>query len=51
MAFQENSEDEFTELIERLTKRSVTAFLSANQTSPEVACELFFLAPAEEGLR
>ena len=44
VAFQEGAEDEFTEAIERLTGRSVTAFLSANQTDPGVACELFFLA-------
>lgn len=43
VAFQEQSEDEFTAAIERLTHRSVTAFLSANQTTPGVACELFFL--------
>jgi hypothetical protein len=29
--------------VEQLTGRKVTAFLSANQTSPGVACELFFL--------
>lgn len=43
VAFQEGAKDEFTAAIERLTHRSVTAFLSANQTSPGVACELFFL--------
>jgi uncharacterized protein YbcI len=43
VAFQNGAEDEFTAAIERLTKRSVTAFLSANQTHPGVACELFFL--------
>ncbi len=43
VAFQEGAEDEFTAAIERLTHRSVTAFLSANQTAPGVACELFFL--------
>ena len=43
VAFQEDTEDEFTKAIERLTKRKVTAFLSANQTTPGVACELFFL--------
>ena len=37
--------------IERLTGRRVTAFMSANQTAPGVACELFFLEapPAESG--
>ena len=43
VAFQKKTEDEFTAAIERLTGRSVTAFLSANQTTPGVACELFFL--------
>lgn len=45
VAFQEGEEDEFTATIERLTQRKVTAFLSANQTAPGVACELFFLEP------
>lgn len=51
VAFQEGTEDEFTAEIERLTHRNVTAFLSANQTSPGVACELCFLEPphAEAG--
>ena len=46
VAFQTDAEDEFTAAIERLTKRSVTAFMSANQTSPGIACELFFLEAA-----
>ena len=46
VAFQTDSEDEFTAAIERLTHRRVTAFLSANQTAPGVACELFFLDAA-----
>ncbi len=44
VAFQDRTEDEFTAAVERLTGRSVTAFLSANQTVPGVACELFFLS-------
>lgn len=43
VAFQQGAEDEFTAAVERLTRRSVTAFMSANQTNPGVACELFFL--------
>lgn len=43
VAFQTETEDEFSAEIERLTHRRVTAFLSANQTAPGVACELFFL--------
>ena len=51
VAFQTETEDEFTAAVERLTRRRVVAFLSANQTSPGVACELFFLdgAPARAG--
>jgi len=43
VGFQTATEDEFTAAIERLTHRHVVAFLSANQTAPGVACELFFL--------
>ena len=43
VSFQQGMEDEFTAEIERLTGRRVTAVLSANQTTPGVACELFFL--------
>lgn len=51
VAFQKCAEDEFTAAIERLTQRQVTAFLSANQTAPGVACELFFLeSPVVVGL-
>jgi uncharacterized protein YbcI len=46
VAFQTDTQDEFTAAIERLTHRRVTAFLSANQTAPGVACELFFLDAA-----
>ena len=45
VAFQRAREDEFSAAIERLTHRRVVAFMSANQTSPGIACELFFLAP------
>lgn len=43
VAFQAGAEDEFTAAVERLTRREVTAFMSANQTTPGIACELFFL--------
>ena len=45
VAFQTDTEDEFTAAVERLSGRRVVAFMSANQTSPGVACELFFLEP------
>lgn len=43
VAFQTDTEDEFSAAIERLTGRQVVAFMSANQTLPGMACELFFL--------
>jgi uncharacterized protein YbcI len=46
VAFQTDTEDEFTAAIQRLTHRRVVAFMSANQTTPGVACELFFLEAA-----
>lgn len=46
VAFQTATEDEFTAAIQRLTHRRVVAFMSANQTTPGVACELFFLDAA-----
>ncbi|MET0558177.1 MAG: Na-translocating system protein MpsC family protein [Solirubrobacterales bacterium] len=49
VAFQVGAEDEFTAAIERLTGRAVTAFLSANQTDPGIASELFFLEAPPEG--
>jgi len=49
VAFQTATEDEFTAAVERLTHRKVVAFLSANQTTPGVACELFFLDAAPIG--
>ena len=48
VAFQKGAEDDFTAAIERLTGRRVTAFLSANQTAPGIACELFFIEPPTE---
>ena len=43
VAFQTDTEDEFTEAVERLTGRRVVAFMSADQTAPGVAAELFLL--------
>jgi uncharacterized protein YbcI len=47
VAFQADREDDFSAAVERLTLRQVVAFMSANQTSPGLACEMFFLAPIE----
>lgn len=49
VAFQADREDDFSAAVERLTRRRVVAFMSANQTSPGLACEMFFLAPVEVG--
>ena len=46
VAFQTDTEDQFTLEIERLTRRRVVAFMSANQTTPGIACELFYLDAA-----
>lgn len=43
MAFQREHQAEFIATIERLTGRRVRTFLSANQTRPGVAAELFIL--------
>jgi uncharacterized protein YbcI len=47
VSFQSDREEAFSAMIESLTRRRVVAFMSANQTSPGIACELFFLAPPE----
>jgi uncharacterized protein YbcI len=47
VSFQADHEDDFSAAVERLTLRRVVAFMSANQTSPGIACEMFFLAPIE----
>src|SRR3954451_6030966 len=46
VAFQTETEDQFTHEVERLTRRRVVAFMSANQTTPGIACELFYLDAA-----
>lgn len=47
VAFQADREDDFSAAVERLTLRRVVAFMSANQTAPGIACEMFFLDPIE----
>jgi uncharacterized protein YbcI len=46
IAFQTETEDAFTAAVEELTQCHVVAFLSANQTNPGIASELFFLDAA-----
>ena len=42
-AWQDSMEERFTEMIERLTQRTVKAFLSASHQDPDVSVELFVL--------
>jgi uncharacterized protein YbcI len=55
MSWQDTMERRFIETIERLTRRRVKAFMSANHQSPDVTVELFLLerdetAPAQPAL-
>lgn len=43
VAFQREHQAEFIAMVEKLSGRRVRAFLSANQTRPGVAAELFIL--------
>jgi uncharacterized protein YbcI len=47
-AFQDAMRDEMVADVERLTGRSVIAFLSDNHIDPDVAIECFQLAPAAD---
>ena len=48
--FQSTMEDEFREVVERLTGRKVVAFISGNYLDPDIAAELFILdGPPESG--
>jgi uncharacterized protein YbcI len=42
-AFQESMRQDLVAVVERLTERNVTAFMSANQTRPDAAAEIFLL--------
>lgn len=48
IAFQQAHQEDYTAVVERASGRQVVSFLSANQTSPGVAAELFFLSPLTE---
>lgn len=43
LAWQDSMEASFVEAIERLTHRSVKAFMSANHQGPDLTVELFVL--------
>jgi len=42
-AFQDAMSDDLIAAVERLTQRSVHAFMSANHTEPDAAAEIFIL--------
>jgi len=42
-AFQDNMRQDLVAVIERLTERSVEAFMSANHTNPDAGAEIFLL--------
>jgi uncharacterized protein YbcI len=44
--FQETMRGELVEAVERLTKRHVVSFMSANDTDPDAAAEIFLLDQA-----
>jgi uncharacterized protein YbcI len=46
IAFQSETQDACTAAVETLTDRHVVAFMSANQTTPGIACEVFVLDAA-----
>lgn len=41
--YQQEMQADFTEAVERLSGRSVTAFISGNHLEPDVAAEIFVL--------
>jgi uncharacterized protein YbcI len=47
MEFQELMRDRFIEVIQEATGRRVIGFMSGNQQSPDMMCEVFMLAPTD----
>lgn len=45
LAFQGMMEDSYTAIVESVTGRKVRAFLSQNHIGPDIAVEMFVLAP------
>ena len=45
MFFQHARERDFREAVERVTGRSVVAFVSGIDTTADMSCEVFYLAP------
>ncbi|MBA3262296.1 MAG: hypothetical protein H0T69_07500 [Thermoleophilaceae bacterium] len=49
-AFQWANQEQFTDVVKRVTGRRVTTFMSANHVSQGVFAELFFLEPVQEAV-
>jgi uncharacterized protein YbcI len=47
MEFQELMREQFTAVIEGATGRQVIGFMSGNQQTPDMMCEVFVLAPTD----
>ena len=47
MAFQEVMRDRFEAVVADATGRSVIGFMSGNQQSPDMICEVFVLSPSD----
>jgi uncharacterized protein YbcI len=47
MEFQEVMRDRFAKVIEDATGKQVIGFMSGNQQSPDMMCEVFILAPTD----
>ena len=47
MEFQEIMRERFAEVIQNATGRRVIGFMSGNQQSPDIMCEVFILAPTD----
>ncbi|HEX5618044.1 MAG TPA: Na-translocating system protein MpsC family protein [Solirubrobacteraceae bacterium] len=47
MEFQEVMRDRFVAVVEQATGRRVIGFMSGNQQSPDMLCEIFVLAPTD----
>jgi uncharacterized protein YbcI len=50
-AFQDTMREEMVAAVERLTGREVEAFLSDNLHDPDIAVEIFLMAPDQDGDR
>ncbi|HST39726.1 MAG TPA: Na-translocating system protein MpsC family protein [Conexibacter sp.] len=48
MAFQDLMRERFMAVVQHATRRDVIGFMSGNQQDPDMMCEVFILAPAEQ---